>query len=421
MNRITNLLTLPQASPKLNIKYTGNDKIFGQMWDIALEDIEKNYCINTEHGVIYAAGGYDAHKDWDGIAFNRDTAYSGLLSLNRLYPNEMLTTIKAIRKIREKLKFVCTPESELEGIDGVEVLDLTFTELKKIFHMGSAIAQTDDVAWIWCAYDLFKKNNFDEWKWFYETADMNFKEFYYPFFDETDGLFFGQPTFIDVGLYGFPEHFGQNTKEARNNGVWVKATSTNALYYKALCVMAEVAEKLGLNNEANEWELRAENLKNAILRHLRLEDGTFAYFKHKDGSIEDRHEALGTAFVVLVNIVDGEDAKRALSGCTFTQYGIPLIYPFYEHSNSLHNRATWPFVDTFYLLALEKAYGESFVNQNLIIMLNNAVNGHIYEYRDLNLNHSRGAIAQLWSIAGFANACIRGGLTELSPDSVSLY
>lgn len=421
MKKTTNLLMLPQATPKLDIKYMGKDKIIEKMWYIALEDIEKNYCINTEYGVVYAAGGYNAHKDWDGLAFNRDTAYSGLLALNRLYPNEMLTTIKAVRKYREKLKFVCTPETELEGIDGVEVIDVDFKEFKKIFHKGSAINKTDDVAWIWCTYDLFKKNQFDEWQWFYETADKNFKEFYFPFFDETDGLFFGQPTFIDVGLYGYPEHFGYNTKEARNNGVWVKATSTNALYYKALSIMSEVAEMLNLYEEAKEWKLRAHNLKNAILKHLRFEDGTFAYFKHKNGSLEDRHEALGTAFTVLLEIVEGDEAKCALSGCMLTPYGVPLIYPFYENGNSLHNYASWPFVDTFYLLALEKAYGESFVNQNLMIMLNDSVDGHIYEYKNLMTNYIWGAKAQLWSIAGFVNACIRGGLTDIPPDSVSLY
>ena len=421
MNRITNLLTLPQASPKLDIKYTGKDKIFQQMWDIALEDIEKNYCIDTDYGVVYAAGGYNAHKDWGGIAFNRDTAYSGLLALNTLYPNEMLTSLKAIREYRDKVKFKCTPQSELEGIEGVEVLDVDFTEFKKRFHEGPAIALTDDVAWIWCAYDLIKKNKFDEWQWFYETACENFKNYYSPFFDETDGLYFGQPTFIDVGDYGYPESFGYHTKEAKNNSVWIKATSTNALYYKALKVMAEVAEILGRNDEADEWKKQARNLKDAILKNLRFEDGTFTYFKHKNGTLEDRHEALGTAFVVLLDIVEGEDAKVALSACTFTQYGVVLIYPFYGNGNSLHNNATWPFVDTFYLLALEKAYGESFVNQNMMIMLNNSVNGHIYEYRDLNLNHSRGAIAQLWSIAGFVNACIRGGLTELSSEDGILY
>lgn len=421
MERITNLLMLPDANPELDIKYLGKDKVIEKMWYIALEDIEKNYCIDTEYGVVYAAGGYNAHSDWGGIAFNRDTAFSGLLALNSLYPDKMLASIKIIRKYREKLKLKCTPDTKLEGVEGVEVLDIDFTEFKKRFHEGSSIAHTDDVVWIWCAYDLLKKNQFDEWNWFYETANKNFKDFYFLFFDESDGLFFGQPTFIDVGDYGYPEHFGYRTKEARNNSVWVKATSTNSLYYKALNIMAEVAEMLGLNDEAQEWQSRARKLKQAILKHLRFENGTFTYFKHKNGDLEDRHEALGTALTVLLDVVEGEDAKLALSGCTLTQYGVPLIYPFYGNGNSLHNNASWPFVDTFYLLALEKAYGESFVNQNLLIMINSAVDGHIYEYRDLNLNHIRGAVAQLWSIAGFANACIRGGLTELPPDTVSLY
>ena len=412
------LIRIEKVQPGLKVRYTGEEEITERIWYIALDDIEKNYCMDLEEGRVFSAGGYDAHKDWDGLTFNRDTCYSGLLALNLLYPKEMLQSMKIIRKYRERLKFACTPDMELEGIEGVEVFDLTFREFKVRFHKGAAINKTDDVVWIWCMYDLIKKNHFDEWEWMYHTAKRHFEQFYDPFYDPEDGLYFGQPTFIDVGSNGYPESFGMKTKEAYNYGVWVKASSTNSLYYKALTVMSEAAKRLGLEEEAEEWDERAAHLKAAILDKLRFEDGTFAYFMHKDGHLENRREVLGTAFPVLLDVVTKEEAQKALKGFPVTAFGAPLLVPFYDHESTLHNNSSWPFADTFLLLAFEKAYEVNLVKLNLQIMVNATENGHLREYRNMIKNQMCGATAQLWSCAGFVNACIRGGLTEIDPEKI---
>ncbi len=409
-----------EEEPGKKIRYTGNDPLIGKMWNTALCDVEKNYCMNTEYGTVFAAGGYGEHFNWKGLTFNRDTSYSGLLALNALYPQEMLTSMKIIRCYRRKLAFHCTPETEIEGISGVQVVNVNFEEFKRRFHKGTAINKTDDVVWIWSFYDLMQKNHLQEEQWLYETAKYDFEHFYNPFYDETDGLYFGQPTFIDVGSNGYPDSFGLKTKEAYNNGVWVKASSTNALYYKALTIMGKTADKLGLEEEAQEWMRRAENLKKAIRESLRSPDGTFCYFKHRDGHLENRREVLGTAFCVLNGIVEGQEAKDALKDYPITAFGAPLIFPYYENDRVLHNNSAWPFADTFLLLATEKAYGIRLVNLNLQIMVNDSVNGHIGEFRNMILNQMCGAKAQLWSISGFLNACIRGGLTELKKETVRI-
>ena len=419
-NNFFNILGIEDEMPNRKIKYTGSDSLLKKMWNIALCDVEKNYCMNTEYGTVFAAGGYGNHFNWKGLTFNRDTSYSGLLALNALYPKEMLTSVKIIRHYRKVLAFNCTPETEIVGIDGVNVVDVSFDEFKRRFHKGTAINKTDDVVWIWCAYDLLKKNNLDEYKWLYETAKYDFEHFYNPFFDETDGLYFGQPTFIDVGSNGYPESFGLKTKEAYNNGIWVKAASTNALYYKAFDVLSKTAEKLGLPEEAREWAKKAENIKRAIRAELRFDDGKICYFKHKNGKLEQRREVLGTAFCVLNDIVEGEDAKKALEDYPVTPFGAPLIYPYFDNDLVLHNNSAWPFADTFLLLAVEKAYGVNLANINLQIMINDSENGHIGEFRNMITNRMSGATAQLWSISGFLNACIRGGFTELPKDTVKI-
>lgn len=410
-----NLINMESSYQDGMIQFTGEQRVLRSMWYAALEDIKKNYCMDIEGTRMFAAGGYNNHKNWNGLTFNRDTCYSGVLALNALYPKEILACLKKIREIRGKLKFACMPGTKLVGVNGVEVFDLEFEEFKARFHKNSAVFKTDDVVWLWCAYDLLMKSSIDEWDWLYETGKQNFEELYTPFYDPNDGLYFGQPTFIDVGCNGYPENFGYRTLDAYNNGVWVKASSTNSLYYKALCVMAEAARRVGKPEEAPTWERQADKLKNAIRNELRFDNGTFSYFKHKDGELEQRREVLGTAFPVLFGIVESEDAKSALAGYPITSCGAPLLHPFYDNEKVLHNNSMWPFADTFLLLAFEKAYGESYVEENLLIMINSVKNGHLYEFRNLLTNQMSGSVAQLWTIVGFVNTCIRGGLTELSP------
>ena len=417
------LTSLVSGEPKKKINFTGGNVLAEKLWYIALEDAEKNYCIETEYGTVYAAGNYG--NAWQGLTFNRDTALSGILGLNALYPEEMLVSLKVLRKYRIKLGLSCIPSWVLEGIEGVTVYNMDLESFKKRFYKSSAINKTDDIVWLWCAYDLLMKHGYgvSEWKWMYETAKECFEKLYSPFYDIDDGLYFGQDVFVDIGLNGYPEEFGNRNQNARNKGVWIKASSTNALYYKGLRVMAEAAEKLQLSKEKVEWSEKAEKLKTAIIKKLRLGDGTFAHFMHKDGHLENRRNVLGTAFPIICDVVTGQDAKKALQGYPITAYGAPLIYPFYNNSRDdvLHDNSSWPFADTFMLLAAEKAWGRDLTDLNLHILINSAKDGHLYEFRNLIYNGIACARAQLWTIAAYINVCVRKGYTELNKETVKIY
>lgn len=416
-----NLMNIETLETEEKLKFIGSNNIEHALWNTAIDDIEKNYCIDTEYGRVFAAGGYNKHKNWNGMTFNRDTAYSGILALNLIKPRGMLINLKAIRECRKKLGFSCIKNMVIHGIDNVVVYDMELEEFKKIFHKASAINKTDDVVWMWCAYDLLMKNNFDEWEWLYNNGKECFERFYDCFFDVQDGLYYGQPSFIDVGSNGYPESFGFKTEEAMNNGVWVKATSTNCLYYKALCIMADVADKLGYGDEKSEWENRAVNLKEAIKKGLAFSDGKYAYFKHKNGKLEERREVLGTAFLVLCDVLEGEDAEKAVADYPVTAYGVPLIYPYFENDRVLHNNSMWPFADTFFILAMEKVYKKDFTYINMHILMNDAVEGHMGEFRNTINNEMEGATAQLWSSAAYINTCVRAGHTCIMPEKVKIY
>lgn len=407
-----------------DIVFTGKDYELEKAWILAKQDVLKNYCMDTRFGKTFAAGAYGGFSGWRGLAFNRDTTYAGLLALNSLYPEEMLTSYKTIRRVRLNLGWNCYPDFVLHGIDGVIVHeDLSLDDFRRQYCKASAINKTDDVCWLWGAYDLLVKTDADEaeWSWLYETGKECFEKLYTPFWDEARQLYFGQPTFIDVGANGYPESFGFKTEEARNNGVWVYASSTNSLYYKALCIMAEAAECLGESEESKAWKARAEILRKSMCEKLRFADGTFMYFLHRDGHPEERREVLGTAFPVLTGVVTGEDAKRCVAGYRVTEYGADLITPFYPGTSSLHNNSTWPFADTFLLLAKEQAEGRDYTELNLEVLKNMMRDGHMCEFRNTRTNTISGQTAQLWSIAAYLNTVIRAGLTDAPKNLIEIY
>lgn len=408
------LTDIPEVTPQKAYAFVGGSEYVRKLWNIALDDVEKSRNTVTEFGTVYSAGAYG--KDFCSLVFCRDNAYAGLLSLNLLYPDEMLEAYKAIRKVRDRLGWACFESCGclLEGVDGVENIKLGRVEFFKKYQKASAINKTDDAVWIWAAYDLLKNNprfGEEEWRWLYTEALTSFERFYKPFYDESDGLYYGQPTFIDVGGSGYPNGYNTTSQKHRNRCVWVKASSTNSLYYKALCIMAELAERFG--DGAAVWQKRAERLRTSMLEKLRQSDGTFTYFLDRKGVKQERRDTLGSAFPVLCGVVTGKEAQRALENYPITQYGTPLIYPYYERGDYYHNNSMWPFADTFFMLAYERAFGKDCAELNLLMLLNAFRNGHFVELRDARTNVACGSWAQLWTTAAFLNTAIRCGYTEL--------
>jgi hypothetical protein len=272
-----------------------------------------------------------------------------------------------------------------------------------------------------------------DWAWLYGMGNIFFDYFYNLFYDNEDGLYFGQASFIDVGWNGYPfAAEGLDKETERNKAVWIKNPSTNALYVRAMDVMSHAAEILERAEEATAWKQRAAALRKAIRDHLRHPDGTFAYFMHKDGKLEPRCDALGAAYCILADVVTGEAAKKALAEdilqCSDT--GVTLIYPFIEENPGIyHNRAAWPFASTFYYLAKEKVTGESCLQSDATqlanaIVIPKKVNGNcqgtpedyqtgsFMEYVAWEEKEARGTCAQCFTISAFMNLCLRNGWLE---------
>lgn len=421
----------PRLTRNLQAQLPSNLK---KAWELAVFEAESNIQPCPYGGEYFTAGG---RGGWHDMLFGQDTVACGLLAFNRLYPQVMKNQIRSYVLARLNIGFLCPNGWLLENCEKSIALDMDVwqpnsREFCNRYHMSPALNRTgQDVGWLWTAGDLFDLHGDRmDWAWLFGMGELFFEHFYQPFFDEKDGLYYGQASFIDIGWNGYPFALDGLDKQAeRNAAVWIKTPSCNALYVRGMDVLAHAAEVLERPADAAKWHARAEALRKAIRDRLRLPDGTFAYFMRKDGTLEPRCEALGAAYCVLADVVTGEDAVKALATETlqFSDAGVSLFYPFIEENPGIyHNRAAWPYASTFYYMACEKATGQSRMiqdatqlsnailvpkklNSNAVGTLADYETGSFMEYIAWEQQEPRGTSAQCFSISAFMNLCIRNG------------
>ena len=433
--KLRDFQSVPQFSRRLTVEMKKDlPESLRKAWRLAVFEAESNIKPCPYGGEYFTAGG---RGGWYDMLFGQDTVACGLLAFNRLYPEVMKNQIRSYVLARLNIGFMCPEGWELQNCEKAIPLHMNVwqpdsREFCNRYHMSPALNRTgQDVGWLWTAGDLFDLHGDRmDWAWLYGMGNIFFDYFYKPFYDEADGLYFGQASFIDVGWNGYPFALeGLDKQSERNKAVWIKTPSCNALYVRGMDVMAHAARVLGRDGDARHWQEKADCLRKAIRDHLRLPDGTFAYFKHKDGHLEPRCEALGAAYCILADVVTGQDAVKALAVHTlqFSDVGVSLFYPFIEENPGIyHNRAAWPFASTFYYLAKEKVTGESCLQHDArqlanAIVIPQKVNGNcqgapedyqtgsFMEYVAWEEKEARGTCAQCFTISAFMNLCLRNG------------
>ena len=418
------LAQLPEPKPKCQAKLTEDTTPLTQrMWTIALDDLERNI-VSNDHGTYFAAG-----TRYTDRIYTRDISIAGVLGANRLYPKEMRDSLMLTRVNMKALGHQVSKPHAVTEIDAPwEVIAEEDKEIMAKFKTNSYTRRTDDVVWIWATHDLFTLHpEIADWKWFHENATEFFIKFYAPWFDKSDGLFRGQPIFHDITNSAYPKSM------TIADCVLLKALSTNCLYYKAMLVMADVSEKIGLPElEKQHWLARAAALKTAIVKEFTNADGTLAYYKDHHGVVMPNRSILGIAFAVILGVVDGDAAKAAYAEYPESDLGVPLFSPFIPGNKGPHNQAVWPFTVSFYFWGKERAYGKDYSDINAAILARSL--GTAFEEKRVKgeneiedwgvalgsfhekINRPSGKVDgsghQLWSAAAFLNVCIRAGLVQ---------
>ena len=421
-NGAFSLAQLPAPPPRCQVKLAGNiTALTRRMWEIALDDVERNQ-VKHESGSVY----FGAGTRYGDRVYTRDISIAGVLGVNRLYPNEMLSSLKLTREIRTALGYKVSAPHVVKEIDAPwEVIAEIDKEVMAKHKTNSYTRATDDVVWLWAADDLFTLHpEIADWQWMLENGEHFFKAFYTPWLDKTDGLYRGQPLFHDITSSAYPK--GMTIADC----VLLKALSTNCLYYRGLLAMANACEKCGRPaKEKQQWLDRAAALKAAILKEFTKPDGTLAYYKDRHGEIMPNRDILGTAFAAIFGIVEGDAAKKAYEGYPDTDKGLPLFSPFIPGNSGPHNMASWPFCDTFFLWGKSLVDGGDYTDQNAALLgrsLGTAIRpkkakegeewdagfGSFHEKIPLPDGLIDGSGHQLWSAAAFVNVCVRAGLVK---------
>ncbi len=408
VNGITSINDLPNPTPENPIRLNKTTPLIERLWRIALRDVEANI-VRDAHTAYFGAG-----AEFGKLIYTRDISYAGILGLNRLYPGIMQSSLDYTRQIHLRLGYTVSRAYHIPALAAPwNIQPLTEDQFLAIYHTNNFLRRTDDVVWLWAAHDLASQQaDKHDWQRLYDTGQACFERLYDPLFDPTDGLYRGQASFIDIH---FENHqaTGYPPDWTIADCVLIKATSTNALYYIGLCIMADIARRLQRPADTEKWDTRASQLKTAIRQELRQPNGTFAYYKTASGELSERREALGSALAVLAGIVEGKEAQQALDEYPVTEVGVPLFLPFFPTDTWYHNQSAWPFVDAFFLWALEKATGRD-LKPLLCALLARTCNrrGTFFEVTDLRDKQVKGSSQQLWTAAAFLNVCIRANLVK---------
>jgi len=130
----------------------------------------------------------------------------------------------------------------------------------------------------------------------------------------------------------------------------IMSLSTNALYFRALRLLALAAAALG--EDATEYERRSADLAAAINAHLRDGEGRYGYFVHGSGrsrgALDPHREAAGLALAVVFGIAESP-ASAVLASMDRRAAGVVNVGPHFPDRYSderpgRHNVMCWPMV-----------------------------------------------------------------------------
>lgn len=387
--------------PNLKGKYpeveTGSATL-DALYRVALADLEMNI-VEDQHGVYFRVS-----PDFPNMIFTRDTAYASYLGAAYVLPEVVESHLRIARGLRRDLRFKC-PDGETIPLATVpnEPEPLSNYEFYEKYGTNAYARRTDDPCWVlgyWKAACVLGDRV--RMAWMVDEFEYFDREFYDRFLDKSDGLYFGQASFIDVGGTGYPP--GWTIQDSLS----IKALSTNCLYVGALDRVARACELGGRSDAAQEYKSRANALRTTIQERFKHPDGHYAYFLDKNGQLDPRREQLGMAFCLLLNVLPESEHAAAVGAYESNDFGSPVFFPFYEGDKVYHNRAIWPFADALFQMALQRhGSGTKLADEATMkaigCLSRNALWGNFAEVLDYQTGgwEHKHARSYIWSASGY--------------------
>ncbi len=412
----------PRVVPELDSApslRSGHD-MFDALYALALEETRELSVAAIRDGsfndgrAVDCGGCFETGRLWNYV-WTRDTAYAVQLGMAAADPT------RARRSLEFKL-------SERRGGGDLQVVQDTGTG-------GSYPVSSDRVAWALGAWELLHHLEGAERDAFAaratEALTNTVEHDRGVVYDPSDGLYFGEQSFLDWREQTYPEWTATNVVHIGMS----KALGTNLLHLRALEITASLADEAGDSAARDRYTGWADRLRDAIrARFWIAEDELFSTYVTTtlDPSSARRFDLLGSAFAILFGVADEAQTASILSRYPHYGPGAPVVWPQQQATPIYHNRGEWPFVTAYWLRAA-KAGGNTVVADRMIRAL---VRGAALNLSNME-NFEAGSGApwlddgadsgpvvnsqrQLWSVAGYLSM-VEHTIFGLEPAQDGLY
>jgi len=219
----------------------------------------------------------------------------------------------------------------------------------------------DKIIWVIAAWNHYLMTGNEQFlTQAYECSKNTMVQLEDSVFDQQYGLFTGPAVYQD-GITAYDEPIYDPNRDNISyvldhpNSHTIKCLSTNAVYYEAYLLLAEMA-KIKEPGATKTYLKKAAALKKNFRKHLyNKETGKLYYLIDHTGKKHEYTEALGVAYAIMFGLVSKKEAKVIISNIYQSENGIPCVYPsFPRHAPDKpgrHNVMIWPHVNMFYASA----------------------------------------------------------------------
>lgn len=358
------------------------------------------------HGEPIPCECYQTGEKWTYV-WTRDASYATHLGLAVLDPERAATTL--LYKVSPFRDGLGLPEELPVG--SLQIVQDTGSG-------GSWPVSTDRVSWAFGAEALLGTLHGDARAAFADTAyralSGTIEADRLAVFDAADGLYRGEQSFLDWRDQTYAPWAIDDLTTISTS----KALSTNVCHYKALDLLARLASERGDKAKADRYAGWAGELRAAIDRGFWLEGkGLYVSITTPDSPARpvEKFDMLGLALAILTGVTGRDRARRILASYPHVPFGVPVYYPAQPDIFCYHNRAIWPFVTAYKLLAAAEtqavaAFDHAFDSlvRAAALNLDNVENQEWLTGRTLFDDGPRISSArQLWSVGGYLGMVMR--------------
>ena len=372
------------AFPKLTTSYPVEEAVYNMSLDECINAVESDGTLRTG-------------LEWGGV-WTRDVSYSTILSMAYMQPQAAMTSL--LCKINSK----------------GEIIQDTGTG-------GAWPCSTDRMIWVGAAWEIYKVTGSREWlEKVYPVARKSLEVDIRTIYDKHTGLAKGESSFIDWRKNSYP--------------IWMepadiydsKCLGTNMVHYIALSTAAQMGRVLGDEVTADVFDAKAQSVKDAVNKYLWMEDkGYYAQYiaGRSDEILYTKSETLGHSLAILYGVAEGERASRLSQAMPVVDFGAPVFWPWVPDMPPYHNRAVWPFVQSYWIQASAKTGNETGVLHGIASVwraaMMYATNKENFVANDGNWKGTQvNSSNMLWSLSGSLSITFRTliGINFDGPDAI---